>query len=82
MLPPIEKENIETDMDSDASDDMKDGLVHHLQRRLLNSTCDWSLLDEGNKQKSVQPWPTIFTRPHITHFERKNSRPDIYHTKR
>ena len=22
-------------------------------------------------------WPTIFTRPHITHFERKNSRPDI-----
>ena len=23
------------------------------------------------------PWPTVFTRPHITHFERKNSRPDI-----
>ena len=42
MLPPIEKENAETDMDSDASDDMKDGLVHHLQRRLLNSTCDWT----------------------------------------
>ena len=25
----------------------------------------------------VTPWPTVFTRPHITHLERKNSRPDI-----
>ena len=41
MLPPIEKANAEIDMDSDASDDMNDGLVHHL-------------LDKGNKQKSVQ----------------------------
>ena len=38
MLPPIERANAETDMDSDASDDMNDGLVHHLPRRLLNST--------------------------------------------
>ena len=22
-------------------------------------------------------WPTIFTRPNITHFEEKNSRPDF-----
>ena len=42
-------------MDSDVSGDMmNDGLVHHLPRRLLNSTCDFSLLDKGNKQKSVQ----------------------------
>ena len=54
MLPPIEKANAETDMDSDASDDMNDGLVHHFLRHLLNSTCDSSLLDKGNKQKSVQ----------------------------
>ena len=54
MLPPIEKENVETDMYSDASDDMNDGLVDHLPRRLLNSTCDSSLLDKGNKQKYVQ----------------------------
>ena len=54
MLPPIEKANAEIDMDSDASDDMNDGLIHHLPRRLLNSTCDSSLLDKGNKQKSVQ----------------------------
>ena len=40
MLPPIEKANAETDMDIDASDDMNDGLVHHLPRRLINSTCD------------------------------------------
>ena len=54
MMPPIEKANAETDMDSDASDDMNDGFVHHLPRRLLNSTYDSSLLDKGNKQKSVQ----------------------------
>ena len=54
MLPPIEKANAETNMGSDASNDMNDGLVHHLPRRLLNSTCDSSLLDKGNKQKSMQ----------------------------
>ena len=53
-MPPIEKANAETDMDSDASDDMNDGLVHHLPRRLLNSTCDSSLLGKRIKQKSVQ----------------------------
>ena len=26
---------------------------------------------------TFSPWPTIFTRLHITHFERQNSRPDI-----
>ena len=29
LLPQIEKANAETDMDSDASDDMNDGFVHH-----------------------------------------------------
>ena len=42
-------------MDSDASDDMSDSLVHHLPRRLLYSTWYSSLLDKGNKQKAVQP---------------------------
>ena len=54
MLTPIEKENAETDIDSDTLDHMNDGLVHHLQRPLLNSTCNSSLLDKGNKKKSVQ----------------------------
>ena len=49
MLPPIEKANAETAMDSDALDDMNDGLVRNLPRRLLNLTCDSSLLDKGNK---------------------------------
>ena len=26
---------------------------------------------------SDQSWRTIFTRPNITHFEEKNSRPDV-----
>ena len=54
MLPIIGKENAETDMDRDAPDDMNDGLVHHLPRRLLNSTCNPSLVDKGNEQKPVQ----------------------------
>ena len=54
MLPPIEKANAEIDMNNDESDDINDGLVHHLPRRLLNSICDPSLLDKGNKQKAVQ----------------------------
>ena len=54
MLPPIQKANAWTNIDSDASDDMKNGLVHHLPRRLINPTCDSGLLDKGNKQKSVQ----------------------------
>ena len=64
MLPPIGKANAETDMDSDPSDD---GLVHHLPRRLLNSTCDLSLLDKGNKQKYVQY--TQNTQPEIRNQE-------------
>ena len=54
MLSPTEKANAETDMDSDASDAMNDGIARHLPRCLLNSTCDSSLLDKGNKHKSVQ----------------------------
>ena len=54
MLPPIEKANAEADVDSNASDDMNDVRVHNLPRRLLSSTRDSSLLDKGNKQKSVQ----------------------------
>ena len=53
MLPPIEKANAETGMDSDASDDMNDGLVHHLPRCLLHSTCDSSLLDKGKKNRNM-----------------------------
>ena len=49
MLFSIAKANVETDMDSDASGDLNDGLVHHLPRRLLNSTCDSSLFEKGNK---------------------------------
>ena len=54
ILPPIEKAIAETDMDSDASDDMIEGLVHHLPRCLLNSTFDLTLFGKGSKQKSVQ----------------------------
>ena len=32
---------------------------------------------KGNKVSLTKTWPTIYTRPHITHFERKTSRPDI-----
>ena len=55
MLPPVENGNAETDMDSDKSDAMKDGgLVHHLPRCLLNSTCDSNLLDKRNQKLKTE----------------------------
>ena len=55
MLPPVENANAETDMDSDKSDTMNyGGLVHHLSRRLLNSTCDSNLLDKRNKKLKTE----------------------------
>ena len=48
----------------------------------------WRINDQKSSQKDKQekgsfiqishiPWPTIFRRPNITHFEEKNSRPDF-----
>ena len=54
MLLTIERANAETGMDSDASDDMNDGLVHHSPRSLLISIYVSSLLNKENKQKYVQ----------------------------
>ena len=54
LLPPIEKVSALTDMESDATDDVNNGPVHQLPRRLLNSTCDSSLFDIGKKQKFVK----------------------------
>ena len=44
MFPPVEQHDAVTDCDSDASDDMNDGLVHHLPRRLQNSHCETNML--------------------------------------
>ena len=54
MLSSIKKANSKTDTDSDASDNMNEGLVHITQGFLLYSTCDLSLLGKGNKQKFVR----------------------------
>ena len=53
MLPPIEKANTKTDMVTDSLYDMNDGLVHHLPRPLLNSTCNSSLLDKEKKTRNL-----------------------------
>ena len=44
MFPPVEQHDAVTDCDIDASDDMNDGLVDHLPRRLLNSHCETNML--------------------------------------
>ena len=53
ILPPIEKAKANTDMDNDESDDMNDDYLHHLLRSLRNSTSESSLLNKGNKHKSM-----------------------------
>ena len=45
---------------------------NHDLTKLLVLKCHEKVLHNG-----VKPWPTIFTRPNITHFEEKNSRPDF-----
>ena len=55
ILPVTEKGNAETDKESDSSDDMNDGLVHHLPRCLLNSTCDSRLPDKWSVQRTQPP---------------------------
>ena len=54
MLPPFEKANAETDMDSDASDGMNEGFVHHLlmrkeqkyiSRDTIKLSSDWQRTD-------------------------------------
>lgn len=44
MLPPSERADAQTDCDSDASDDMNEGLTHHLPRRLLNANAETNLI--------------------------------------
>ena len=53
MYPPVERHGAVTDCDSDASDDMNDGLVHHLPRRSLNSQCETNMLASNVPSSSI-----------------------------
>ena len=53
MFPPVERHDAVTDCDSDASDNMIDGLVHHLPRRLLNSQCVTNMLVSSVPSNSI-----------------------------
>ena len=55
MLPPIEKANGETDMDSDASDDMN-GFVHDLRKCLQNSSPRHRNTGLGSNRVSLNSW--------------------------
>ena len=59
----------------------KDSELEEKIYRLISITLNLSKTNERimHSQISayVDTWPTIFRRPHIMHFERKNSRPDI-----
>ena len=39
ILPPIERAGVETDCDSDISDDENEGFAHRMPRRLLTDLC-------------------------------------------
>ena len=54
MLPPRENADALSDQDSDASDDMNEGLVHHFTRRLLNSACSCNILDRNCDSSTAQ----------------------------
>ena len=44
IILPLKKACVDSDRDSDASDDLNEGLTHHLPRRLLNSICSTNIL--------------------------------------
>ena len=46
IVPPFEKDDTQFDQDSDASDDLNQGLTHHLPRRLLHSKCCLNVFDK------------------------------------
>ena len=50
MAPPIEKGNAETNMDSEASGDMNDGLVWNMTRFWLTKKVNGNLYNELNAQ--------------------------------
>ena len=49
IIPPLEKACVDSDRDSDASDDLNEGLTHHFPRRLLNSICSTNILSYNSK---------------------------------
>ena len=48
IIPPLEKACVDSVRDSDASDDLNEGLTH-LPRRLLNSICSTNILSYNSK---------------------------------
>ena len=49
IIPPLEKACVDSDRDSDASDDLNEVLTHHFPRRLLNSICSTKILSYNSK---------------------------------
>ena len=54
MLPPTEKPTAQSDEDSEASDDMNEGQIFHMPRRLLNSACTSTLLRNDSEAAEAQ----------------------------
>ena len=49
IILPLEKACVDSDRDSDASDDLNEGLTHHFPRRLLNSIFSTNILSYNSK---------------------------------
>ena len=49
IISPLEKACVDSDRDSDASDDLNEGFTHHLPRRLLKSICSTNILSYNSK---------------------------------
>ena len=47
------------------------------QQRVIKNQEEQLKKSQKSRKNTVESWPTVFTQPHITHFERKNSRLDI-----
>ena len=58
MLPPCENADVWSDQDSNSSDDINEGLAHHLLMHLLNSARSTNTLVKNCDSSTAQKSPT------------------------
>ena len=81
ILPPIERAGVETDCDSDISDDENEGFAHRMPRRLLTALCSTNKgkqnFDESDQTSDDESYEQPPKRQKLNKKERKWKKADI-----
>ena len=74
IISPLEKACVDSDRDSDASDDLNEGLTHYLPRRLLNSICSTNILSYNLKLLHQSEQESQHEAPPTKKFKKKRKK--------